>query len=83
LKTQSKDYLLAELAKKDQELIAFLADNKNLRKKVQVKWSDKPVMVLSYLWAMNDHEILHNGWNLALMDLLGIPRFDELVKIWG
>lgn len=83
LKTQSKEYLLAELAKKDQELIAFLADNKNLEKTVQVKWSDKQVTVLSYLWAMNDHEILHNGWNLAMMDVLDIPRFEELVQIWG
>lgn len=78
-----KEYLLAELTKRDEELIAFLSDGKNLGKKVQVEWSDTPVSVLSYLWAMNDHEILHNGWNLALMDALNISRFDELVRVWG
>ena len=82
-KTKSKTYLLTLLAKKDDELIAFLSNDTHLKNMVEVKWSDKPVSVLSYLWAMNDHEILHNGWNLALMDLLKIPRFEELKKVWG
>jgi len=81
--TKSKDFLLNLLSKKDEELISFLSKEENLKKKVQVKWSENPISVLSYFWAMNDHEILHNGWNLALMDLLDIPRFDELKNIWG
>ena len=83
LKAKSKTYLLTLLAKKDDELITFLSNDAHLKNMVEVKWSDKPISVLSYLWAMNDHEILHNGWNLALMDLLNIPRFEELKKVWG
>lgn len=83
LKTKSKVYLLNLLSRKDEELVSFLSNEENLKKSVQVKWSENPIPVLSYLWAMNDHEILHNGWNLALMDFLNIPRFDELKKIWG
>jgi hypothetical protein len=31
--------------------------------------------------SMND--ILHVGWNLALMDHFNMPRFESLVQYWG
>jgi len=83
LKEKSKDELLKLLSEKDQRLIDFLAISENLIKTVTVKYSPTPINVLRFLWAMNDHEILHNGWNLALMDHLNIPRFPALKQIWG
>lgn len=67
----------------NQELIAILSDNSNLLKTVKVPWSDTPVSLLSFFWALNDHEILHNGINIAHLDVLNMERFPELVSIWG
>lgn len=83
LKQKSKNELLVVLGETDVKLMEFLGNKMNLTKKVKVKWSAEPISVLAFLWAMNDHEILHNGWNLALMDMLDIPRYEELKRIWG
>jgi hypothetical protein len=29
------------------------------------------------------HDILHIGWNLAVMDHLNVPRFESLIHYWG
>lgn len=31
----------------------------------------------------DSHEILHQGWNLAIMDHLAIERFPALQEMWG
>jgi len=67
----------------NQELIAMLSDPGNLSKTVIVKWSDAPISLLSFFWALNDHEILHNGINIAHLNILNIPRFPELTAVWG
>lgn len=67
----------------NQELISFLNSEVNLSKTVKVKWSFTPIPALSFFWALNDHEILHNGINITFLDLLGLPRFPELVSTWG
>lgn len=83
LKTKSKSELLKILDETDQKLIEFLSDENNLQKKVIVKWSKTPIPAISYMWGLNDHEIFHNGWNIALMDHLSIPRFKKLKQVWG
>ena len=83
LKEKSKRELLDLLDKENQKLVDFLAIPKNCQKLVTVKWSTTPITVIKFLWGMTDHEILHNGWNLALMDHLGIDWFPALKKIWG
>ncbi len=50
---------------------------------VKVKWSEKPIKVLDMLWGLQNHEILHTGWNIAIMDALGIKRFPSLQQMWG
>ncbi|OIP84045.1 hypothetical protein AUK04_02770 [Candidatus Roizmanbacteria bacterium CG2_30_33_16] len=51
--------------------------------KVRVKWSKFSVPALQMIWGLNNHEILHTGWNLAYMDFLGIERFPQLKAMWG
>ena len=38
---------------------------------------------IDLLFFLRDHDILHISWNLALMDLLNVPRFPSLSKYWG
>ena len=35
------------------------------------------------LFLIRDHEILHCGWNLALMDALDMARYPSLQNYWG
>jgi hypothetical protein len=41
------------------------------------------VLAVDMLWGLDSHEILHQGWNLALMDHLKIESFAELKAMWG
>lgn len=50
---------------------------------VTVPWSKVPILALQMIWGLNNHEILHTGWNLAYMDFLHIPRFFKLKAMWG
>jgi uncharacterized NAD-dependent epimerase/dehydratase family protein len=83
LKEKSKKELLVELKKIDQKLIDLLTDEKNCKKKIKVPWSKEPVDAVDMFWEMNSHEILHTGWNIAVMDHLNIERFPALKKMWG
>ena len=83
LKTKTKDALLIEMEKADQELINLLADEKTAQKKVSVPWSEEKVRAVSMFWATNEHEILHTGIIIALMDHLKMERFPALKKVWG
>lgn len=79
----SKQELLKKLEKEDQRLVSLLENEGNCKKLVKVPWSQTPIPVVSMLWALDSHEILHTGWNLALMDHLNIERFPALKRMWG
>ncbi|KKQ74534.1 MAG: hypothetical protein US96_C0030G0014 [Candidatus Woesebacteria bacterium GW2011_GWB1_38_5b] len=83
LKKLSKYELLKRLQEADEKLIEILSDPDIGIKKVKVPWSDTPIPAIASLWAMDSHEILHTGWNLAVMDHLNMERFDSLKRIWG
>lgn len=83
LKAKSKNELLQELEKADKELVDLLAKEENLKKKIIVPWNKKGVSAVEMLWGLQEHEILHTGWNLAIMDHLNIKRFSALKKMWG
>lgn len=78
----SKTELLKELEIADQELIEVLSIEENVFKKVVTPWNPNSRAV-DMLWGLDSHEILHTGWNIALMDHLGIDRFESLKKMWG
>lgn len=67
---KDKTELLQELTKTEDELVNVLSNI-------------APDKSLGFLWGLDSHEVLHLGWNLALMDHLNIPRFESLKKIWG
>lgn len=79
----TKDELLAKLDESEQELVEILSDTKISDKKVRVPWSKEPIPAVSSLWGLDSHEILHTGWNLAIMDHLNIGRFTALQEMWG
>ena len=83
LGVKSKKGLLSQLEKIDKELVALLTNSKNLKKKIKVCWSKERITPVQMLWGLQEHEILHTGWNLALMDHLNIKRFSALKKLWG
>ena len=35
------------------------------------------------IFLLRDHDILHVGWNLSLMDHLDMERFPSLREYWG
>lgn len=79
----NKIQLLEKLKEADEELVKLLSDPVISYKKVKVPWSDTPIPAISSLWALHNHEILHTGWNLAVMDYLNIERFPSLKQMWG
>jgi uncharacterized damage-inducible protein DinB len=75
--------LLAEMERIDSETLATLtAESFDPRRPVRVFWGGD-LGALDVLYFLRDHDILHVGWNLALMDHLNIPRFESLVGYWG
>lgn len=79
----SKNRLISLLENEDTILIKLLSDEKICRKPVKVPWMKSPITAVESLNGLKNHEILHNGWNLALMDHLKISRFESLKKMWG
>ena len=79
----TKQELMSKLEEADKKLIDVLSDEKSLQPKVSVPWNKDGLDPIDMLWALNEHEILHTGWNLALMDHLGIERFPSLANMWG
>ena len=79
----TKEDLLQLLQKTEEDLVEVLADPEIGNKKARVPWSDSPIPAVAALWGLDSHEILHQGWNLALMDHLNIERFPALKEIWG
>jgi uncharacterized damage-inducible protein DinB len=79
----SKEQLLAEWARIDQEMWSYLtAGTFNSQSKVEVPWGST-MDAVDVLFFLRDHDILHIGWNLALMDHLNVPRFESLIHYWG
>jgi uncharacterized damage-inducible protein DinB len=78
-----KAELLAEWKRIDEEMFAFLTsaafDSSSL---VEVPWGGK-MNAVDLLFFLRDHEILHIGWNLAVMDHLSIERYPSLIQYWG
>lgn len=79
----SKEQLMKMLVKAEEALFEILRDPKIGNKKVKVPWNSDPIPAIASLWGMNSHEILHTGWNLAIMDHLNIERFPKLKAMWG
>lgn len=52
-------------------------------RKVKAPWSSNPIPAIASLWGLDYHEVLHMGWNLAVMDHLNIHRFPALKEMWG
>ena len=78
----SKQELLDEMNTVDQKMLEYVNSNDfNPDSMVRAPWGDAPAM--SILNAFRDHEILHQGWNLALMDHLNMPRYKSLKDTWG
>ena len=79
----TKAQLLAEMERIDEEMFAYLAaETYDSSSRVQVFWGGE-MGAVDVLYFLRDHDILHIGWNLALMDHLNVPRFESLVQYWG
>ena len=78
-----KQRLLEEMRKTEQELVDLLALPDIDTRTVKVGWQEEPLSAIRVLDSLNDHEILHTGWNLALMDHLQMERYPALRELWG
>ena len=81
-KQATKQELLAAWDQIEEEMLTYcnqleFDDNR----KVVLPWGEWNV--IETLSLIRDHEILHVGWNLALMDMLGMKRFTSLSDYWG
>lgn len=83
LQSLNKEELLKKLEESEKELVEILSDSDIGNRKVQAPWSKKPIPAIASLWGLDSHEILHQGWNLAIMDHLNIERFPALKTMWG
>jgi hypothetical protein len=82
-KSLSKVHLLAEVERIDQEVFAYLNGKTfDSHLLVEVPWGGT-LNVIDLLFFLRDHDVLHIGWNLALMDALNIPRDPALIQYWG
>lgn len=82
-KTMTKEQLLAEWECVDEEMFAYLtAEPFDSQCQVEVPWGGK-MNAVDLLFFLRDHDILHIGWNLAVMDHLNVPRYESLIQYWG
>ncbi len=78
----SKSELVAEMERIDQAMFDYLtAAAFDSNATVQAPWGE--VNGVDALAFLRDHDILHIGWNLALMDHLDLPRYETLSQYWG
>ena len=76
-----KQQLLSELAALDEEMYRYTTRPEfDPTSKVENSGDET---ALSVLYLIRDHDILHTGWNLALIDHLGLERYPSLADIWG
>jgi hypothetical protein len=79
----SKAELLAEWERIDAAMFAYLtAETFDSNSRVAVFWGGD-MNAIDVLYCLRDHDILHIGWNLALMDHVNMPRYDSLIQYWG
>ncbi len=79
----SKDQLLVEMERIDQEIYNTLtAQAFDSNCMVEVPWGGR-MNAIDVLFFLRDHDILHIGWNLAVMDHLNVPRYESLIQYWG
>jgi uncharacterized damage-inducible protein DinB len=79
----TKAQLMAELDRIDGEMLAYLTtEDFDANKPVGTPWGAQ-MGAIDLLFFLRDHDILHIGWNLALMDHLGMARFESLSGYWG
>jgi uncharacterized damage-inducible protein DinB len=78
----TKEQLLSEMERVDSEMFAYLtAESFDSDRGIVVPWGE--MNVIDLLLFLRDHDILHIGWNLALMDHLDLPRYESLSMNWG
>ena len=81
--SMTKAQLLAEMERIDQEIYNTLtAEAFDSNCTVEVPWGGR-MNAINVLFFLRDHDILHIGWNLAVMDHLNVPRFESLIQYWG
>ena len=79
----TKAQLLAEMERIDEEMFTYLTGEAfDSNSTVDVPWGGE-MNAVDVLFFLKDHDILHIGWNLALMDHLNVPRFESLIQYWG
>lgn len=79
----SRDRLLAELERIEREMYAYLTSAEfDPGRPVKVFWGGT-MDAIDVLYFLRNHDILHVGWNLAVMDHLKVPRFESLAEYWG
>jgi len=76
----SKEQLLAEMDRIEQEMFDYVTDE-GFEAIVQVPWGQ--MEGVDVLFFLRDHDILHIGWNLAVMDHLNVERYPSLIENWG
>jgi len=78
----SKPHLLGEWDKIEHDMLTYLDGPAfDATRAVKCPWGAWSAEETLYL--IRDHEILHVGWTLALMDMLDMPRFQSLRDYWG
>jgi len=81
--SMTKEQLLAEWERIDNEMFTYLtAETFDSQAQVDVPWGGK-MNAVDLLFFLRDHDILHIGWNLAVMDHLNTERFESLTRYWG
>lgn len=78
----NKTDLLAAWERVDREMFDYLT-SPTFDSECQVEAPWGKMNAVDLLFFLRDHDILHIGWNLAIMDHLNIPRYPSLVQYWG
>jgi len=82
-RTMTREQLVAEWECIDEEMFACLtAEAFDSQRQVEVPWGGR-MNAVDLLFFLRDHDILHIGWNLAVMDHLNVPRYESLIQYWG
>ncbi len=78
-----REQLLDEMERIEREMLEELtAEEFDSGRPVKVFWGGQ-MDAIDVLFFLRDHDILHIGWNLAVMDHLNVPRFESLIGYWG